>query len=239
MIFSCFIIDDEPLAVEVLESHIAKLDSIEIAGTFGNAIKAFEALKKNQVDLLFLDIQMPKLTGVEFLKTLQHPPKVIFTTAYREYALDGFELDAVDYLLKPISFERFLKAVNKVFELQVPKSQALHLPEKTDEFMFVSSGKEQVKIRLADILYLESKGDYVLIKTKNKEVTTHSTLTSMEDQMPGFTFLRVHRSFIVNLRNIESWSKSEITADDQKIPIGRSYKSHALRFLKKQDPGNS
>lgn len=232
MKLTCFIIDDEPLAIEVLESHIAKLDSIEIAGTFGNALKAIEALQETRVDLLFLDIQMPKLTGVEFLKTLRQPPKVIFTTAYREYALDGFELDVVDYLLKPISFERFLKAVNKVFELHSNHFSSKYPPTKTDEFIFVPSGKEQVKIRLADILFLESKGDYVFIKTKNKEVSTLTTLTSMEEQLPGDLFVRVHRSFIVNLAQIESWSKTEIKTKEQDIPIGRSFKKHAIKALK-------
>lgn len=233
MKLSCFIIDDEPLAIEVLEEYISQIESVEIEGTFGNAILAFEALNETDVDVLFLDIQMPKLTGVELLKTLKNPPKVIFTTAYREYALEGFELDVIDYLLKPISFERFLKAVNKVRDLSSVSSDDSALTQPEDNFIFVSSGNKKVKIRLSDILYLESKGDYVFIKTKKKEVTTHSTLTSMEKEFSSHAFLRIHRSFMVNLKNIESWSQTEIEVGNQKLPIGRTYKSQASKALEK------
>lgn len=236
MKLTCFIIDDEPLAIEVLESHIAKLDSIEIAGKFGNAIKAFEALKEAKVDVLFLDIQMPKLTGVEFLKTLQHPPMVIFTTAYRDYAVDGFELNAVDYLLKPISFERFLKAINKVLDVKGRKPDQKQEPSDTNEYFYVSSGKEKVKVRLEDILFLESRGDYVLIRTSAREVKIHATLTSMEEKLGGENFIRVHRSFIINIDKIESWSQTDIQMADETIPIGRSYKNQTIqRFNKKFD----
>ncbi len=231
MKLSCFLIDDEPLAIEVLEQHISQVDSLEIKDTFSNAIQAFEALKKNKVDVLFLDIQMPKLTGVEFLKTLKDPPKVIFTTAYREYALEGFELDVVDYLLKPISFERFLKAVDKVLDLYSADSRDSASQNNENDYIFVSSENKQVKIHLADILYLESKGDYVFIKAKNKEVKTHATLTSMEEELSSDSFLRIHRSYIVNLKNIESWSQSEIDVGTHKLPIGRTYKSQAIKVL--------
>ncbi|MBD3617369.1 MAG: response regulator transcription factor [Gracilimonas sp.] len=234
MKLSCFIIDDEPLAIEILESYISKLDSIEIAGTFGNAIKAFEALKKAEVDVLFLDIQMPKLTGVEFLRSLKNPPLVIFTTAYRDYAVDGFELNAVDYLLKPISFERFLNAVNKVQDLKIrPPDQKQGSPDEKGYF-FVNSGKEKVKIRLADVLCLESKGDYVLIKTLDKEVQTHATLTSMEKKLAGENFIRVHRSFMVNINKIERWSQTDICMEGQIIPIGRSYKQQTIQCFNKK-----
>ncbi len=234
MKLSCFIIDDEPLAIEVLESYISKLDSIEIAGTFGNAIKAFEALKEAEVDVLFLDIQMPKLTGVEFLKSLNNPPLVIFTTAYRDYAVDGFELNAVDYLLKPISFELFLKAVNKVQDLKIrPLDQKQSSPDEQGYF-FVTSGKEKVKIRLTDVLYLESKGDYVLIKTLDKEVQTHATLTSMEKKLGEENFIRVHRSFMVNINKIESWSQTDVRMAGQIIPIGRSYKKQTVQCFNKK-----
>lgn len=231
MNLSCFIIDDEPLAIEVLEEYISQIESVTIEGTFRNAIQAFEALKETDVDILFLDIQMPKLTGVEFLKTLKNPPKVIFTTAYREYALQGFELDVVDYLLKPISFERFLKAVNKVLDLYATRSPDSTSNQPGKDYIFVSSSNKKVKIRLTDILYLESKGDYVFIKTKNKEVTTPSTLTTMEEELSSRSFLRIHRSFIVNLKNIESWSQTEIEVGNQRLPIGRTYKSQALKTL--------
>lgn len=233
MKLSCFIIDDEPLAIEVLEEYISQLESVEIKGTFGNAIQAFEALKKTDVDVLFLDIQMPKLTGVEFLKSLHNPPKVIFTTAFREYALEGFELDVVDYLLKPVSFERFLKAVNKVLDLYSGSTNDFPATPPENNYIFVSSGNKKVKIHLADILYLESKGDYVFIKTKNKEVTTHSTLTTMEEELSKHAFLRIHRSFMVNLKNIENWSQTEIDVGIRKLPIGRTYKSEITKTLEK------
>ncbi len=233
MSLSCYIIDDEPLAIEVIESHISKIDGLEVKATFQNAVKAFQELRNNSVDVLFLDIQMPRLTGIEFLRTLKNPPKVIFTTAYREYALEGFELDVVDYLLKPVSFDRFLKAVNKVFDaLQNPVSPSVS-PESTDEhhFVFVPSDKKNVKVCLEEILYIESKRDYILIKTNNKEVTTYQTITYMEERLPDDQFVRVHRSFIINLRKIESWSNNEIELADTTIPIGRTYKREALKRL--------
>lgn len=234
MKISCYIIDDEPLAIEVLESHISKLDSIEVSGTFQNAIRALEALKDKPVDLLFLDIQMPKLTGLDFLKSLKNPPNVILTTAYREYALDGFELNVVDYLLKPISFERFMKAVNKVFDLHALKPGSMVSAGQDEDPIFISSGNRQVKIRLAEILFLESRRDYVHIQTMEKEVKTHATLQSMEEKLPSDRFLRIHRSFVVNLPNIESWSQTEIEVGGTALPIGRSYKNHVVKLLEKK-----
>lgn len=233
MSLTCFIIDDEPLAIEVIESHIAKIDGIEVTASYQNAVKAFQALREENVDVLFLDIQMPRLTGIEFLRTLKNPPKVVFTTAYREYALEGFELDVVDYLLKPISFDRFLKAIDKVFD-------ALHAHQKITvtasgaeeaRFVFVPVDKRNVKVCLNDILFVESKRDYVLIKTLNKEVVTHQTLSYMEERLPTSQFLRVHRSFIINVKMIESWSNNEVEFKETAIPIGRTYKREALKKL--------
>lgn len=233
MSLSCFIIDDEPLAIEVIESHVSKIDGLEIEATFQNAIKAFQALRNSSVDVLFLDIQMPKLTGIEFLRTLKNPPKVIFTTAYREYALEGFELDVVDYLLKPISFDRFLRAVDKVLDTyqQPLKENANSESLNAIKHVFVPSDKKNVKICLNEILFIESKRDSILIKTKNKEVPTYQTITLMEERLPDDQFLRVHRSFIVNLFHIESWSSSEIEVQQTMIPIGRTYKRQAIKRL--------
>ncbi|MTI89536.1 MAG: response regulator transcription factor [Balneolaceae bacterium] len=234
---SCFIIDDEPLAIEVIESHIEKLDSIEIKGTFQNAIKAFQALKDTPVDLLFLDIQMPRLSGIEFLKTLKNPPLVIFTTAYREYALEGFELDVVDYLLKPISFERFLKAIDKVMsQRKAPSPEKISNGDSDSEanYLFVPVNKKYIKICLEEILYVESKRDYVLIKTESKEVKTNQTITYMEERLPSEDYLRVHRSFIVNLKKMEGWSHTEVDLPGLQIPIGRTYKNHTLKVLKQR-----
>ncbi|MFY0697484.1 MAG: response regulator transcription factor [Balneola sp.] len=233
MSLSCFIIDDEPLAIEVIESHVSKIDGLEVKATFQNAVKAFQALRESQVDILFLDIQMPRLTGIEFLRMMKTPPKVIFTTAYREYALEGFELDVVDYLLKPISFNRFLKAVDKVFELHSVTEHSIKTADESNSkhFVFVPVDKKNVKICLNEIIYIESKRDYVLIKTLNKEVVTHQTLTYMEERLPNPSFLRVHRSFIINTKMIESWSNNEIELPGIQVPIGRTYKREALKVL--------
>lgn len=233
MSLTCYIIDDEPLAIEVIESHVSKIDGLEVKATFQNAIKAFQELRNNSVDVLFLDIQMPRLTGIEFLRTLKNPPKVIFTTAYREYALEGFELDVVDYLLKPISFERFLKAVDKVFDSlsTAPNTNTQEESQDQHHYVFVLSDKKNVKICLDEILYIESKRDFILIKTENKEVSTYQTITYMEERLPGSQFVRVHRSFIINLKKIESWSNNEVELPGIKIPIGRTYKREALKML--------
>ena len=233
MNLSCFIIDDEPLAIEVIESHVSKIDGLEVIATFQNAVKAFQALRDTEVDILFLDIQMPRLTGIEFLRMMKNPPKVVFTTAYREYALEGFELDVVDYLLKPISFNRFLKAVDKIFDLHSSGDRAVETSDESQskQFVFVPVDKKNVKICLNEIIYLESKRDYVLIKTLNKEVVTHQTMTYMEERLPDPSFLRVHRSFIINTNMIESWSNNEIELPDIQIPIGRTYKREALKVL--------
>ncbi len=233
MNLSCFIIDDEPLAIEVIESHVSKIDGLEVKATFQNAVKAFQALRETEVDILFLDIQMPRLTGIEFLRMMKNPPKVVFTTAYREYALEGFELDVVDYLLKPISFNRFLKAVDKVFDLNTAGNSSASSIEdhNSKHFVFVPVDKKNVKICLNEIVYIESKRDYVLIKTLNKEVVTHQTLTYMEERLPKPSFMRVHRSFIINTHMIESWSNNEIELPDIQIPIGRTYKREALKVL--------
>ncbi len=234
MNLTCYIIDDEPLAIEVIENHVSKIDGLEVAATFQNAVKAFQALREQKVDVLFLDIQMPRLTGIEFLKTLKNPPKVIFTTAYREYALEGFELDVVDYLLKPISFDRFLRAVDKVFDSHEPSNPTFEfIPEspETPHFVFVPSEKKNIKICLEEIEFIESKRDYILIKTTKKEVLTHQTITYMEDRLPEDQFLRVHRSYIVNLKKIESWNHHEVEVGNVVIPIGRTFKLNAVKKL--------
>lgn len=233
MNLKCFIIDDEPLAIEVIESHVSKIDGLEVVATFQNAVKAFQALRDADVDVLFLDIQMPRLTGIELLKTLKNPPRVVFTTAYREYALEGFELDVVDYLLKPISFDRFLKAVNKLFDLITKDEKPIQSIQSGDDlhYVFVPSDKKNVKVCLDEIIYIESKRDYILIKTSNKEVNTYQTITYMEEHLPSEHFLRVHRSFIINLSKIECWSNNDVEMPGIKVPIGRTYKRETLKVL--------
>ncbi|MBL6446983.1 response regulator transcription factor [Fulvivirga sp. 29W222] len=229
----CIIVDDEPLAIEVIESYIARLENIEIVAKCSNALKAFDILKKEPVDLIFLDIQMPKLTGLDFVKTLQNPPKVIITTAYRDYALEGYELNVVDYLLKPISFERFLKAVSRVYHTDISHgaSEISNDIESEEAYIFLKADKKMVKVQLRDILYIESLKDYVRIKTCDKEVITHQKISYLEEKLPEECFLRIHRSFIVAVKKIETYSATSIEVPGKELPIGRLYKDQVLESL--------
>ncbi len=235
MKLKCIIVDDEPLAIRIIEKHIDLIQDIEIAGRCENAIEAFELIQHQKVDLMFLDIQMPELTGIDFLKTMQNPPKVIITTAYREYALEGYELDVVDYLLKPISFERFLKAIQKVYRKIDPDvalhHKIVHSPSQNDEFLLVKVRNKLVKVLLQDILYIENLKDYIRIKTIEKEVITKMLISDMEKTLPENDFLRIHRSYIVSLNKIESFSPNSVEVKDFEIPIGRSYKTVVLKKL--------
>jgi len=232
MSITCFIIDDEPLAIEVLESHIEKIDRLEVAGRFQNAVKAFEELQSNPVDLLFLDIQMPGLTGIDFVKTLKHPPKIIFTTAYREYALEGYELDVVDYLLKPISFERFLQAVDKVYKrLGKDHSESKTTEETTPSHLFAKVDKKKVRIPLDEILYIESQRDYALIVTESGEIQVRQNISALEKRLRSEGFIRIHRSFIVSIKKIISWSATEIEVTGRQLPVGRTYKNEVMQKL--------
>jgi len=235
MKLKCIIVDDEPLAIRVIEKHISKIHDMDVVAKCENAVQAFEILHKEKVDLIFLDIQMPELTGIDFLKTIPSPPKVIITTAYREYAIEGYELDVVDYLLKPISFERFLKAIRKVYAKSDPdlilQNKILQAGSKQDEFLLVKVKKKLVKILLHDILYIENLRDYIRIKTTEKEVVTKMLISDMEKKLPEEQFLRIHRSFIVALDKIESFSPSSVEIKDFEIPIGRSYKALVLKKL--------
>src|SRR5919199_4467429 len=198
---SCLVIDDEPLAREILTQHIGGVKALELAGTCCNAIEALSFLKQHPVDLLFLDIQMPQLLGTSFLRTLKNPPKVIFTTAYRKYAVEGFELDAIDYLLKPISFERFLKAVNKVLQTNIEAVGAEfqtqdNISEPANGAIYVRADRKMVKVLLNDILYIEGLSDYVKIITTGRTIVTKQLLSALEDTLPKDLFIRIHRSFI-------------------------------------------
>lgn len=234
MKIKCLIVDDEPLAIRILEKHCAQIEDIEVVASCESAIEAFTILQKQRVDLLFLDIQMPELTGIELLKTLPHPPNVIITTAYREYALEGYELDVTDYLLKPIAFDRFLKAIQKVYRktdpdvvLQQKIMQSGQLKE--EEFLLVKVQKKMVKVMLSEIQYIENMRDYVRIKMTDGEVVTKMLIRDMDNMLPESDFLRVHRSFIVSLGKVRSVSPSVLEIGDEEIPVGRSYKSAVLK----------
>ncbi len=235
----CLIIDDEPLAIEILESFVQRIDSLELVGTCTNGVKAFDILRTEQVDLLFLDIQMPKLTGIEFLKVLNPSPKVIFTTAYREYAVESYELNVVDYLLKPIAFDRFLMAINKVIE---PNAAADESPQdlagtssvEQDAYLFLKSDRKMVKVYLKDIAYIESLKDYVRVRTiTGNEVISLQKISYLEKKLPSDCFMRVHKSYLISLRKIEAFSATTIEIGGKEVPIGRSYKSEVMKALEK------
>lgn len=236
----CMIVDDEPLALDVLENYINKIDHLELVARVENAIEAFNWLNRESVDLLFLDIQMPKLTGIELLQNMTRPPRVIFTTAYRDYALTGYELDAVDYLLKPISFDRFLRAVNKVYQLAAPPHSLSSPPEQADpayeeSFIYLKADKKMVKVLLRDILYIESLKDYVRVRTTGKSVTAYQRISYLEEKLPEGRFMRIHRSYIVSLAKVEAYSNHSIELGEKELPIGRNYRSEVLKALNQKN----
>jgi DNA-binding LytR/AlgR family response regulator len=235
MAIKCVIVDDEPLAIEIVESYVGRIEQLQLIGTFRNAIQAFAFLQQQSVDLIFLDIQMPKLSGIDFLRTLKNPPKVIFTTAFRDYALDGFELEVVDYLLKPIPFERFLKAVGKVMQQPPSLTQASVQKSETapDDYVYFKVDKRMVKTKMTDVLYIESIKDYVKVRTAEKEIITQQKISYLEESLPRQQFLRIHRSFIVNVDKIDAYSATEVEIGKLSIPIGRNYKNDVMKALAK------
>jgi len=217
------IIEDEPLAVKVLSDYIAEVQWLELTATFKDALLAGDHLRRVSVDLIFLDIHLPKLKGMSFLRTLNNPPSVIITTAYHQYAVEGFSLNVTDYLLKPIEFERFLAAVNKVRNFR--GGQVLPtLPVEPRDFIFVTVQKKRVKIMFADILYIESQREYIKITTVNNEYISKMSTLEIESLLPGHLFKRVHRSFIVAIRRIESYTAEKIEINGISIPIGKGFR---------------
>ncbi len=232
MKIKCLIVDDEPLAVEVIESYLQKLNDFEIAGKCSSAVEAFEILQKKHIELIFLDIQMPELTGLEFLRSMKSPPKIIFTTAHREYAADGFELDAVDYLLKPVSFERFLKSLEKFYKLCEPDYKVFSANQSGEnDFIYVKENKRAVKIHFNEILYIESLKDYVVIHTDTKNVISKIPISNLEEQLPAGKFLRIHRSFIVSIPRIDAFTSYSVEIGKKELTIGRTYKNSVLKKL--------
>jgi len=229
-------VDDEPPAREILRQHIAGVTALELVGTCENAVQAISFLKDNPIDLMFLDIQMPQLLGTNFVRTLKSPPKVIFTTAFRKYALEGFELDAVDYLLKPISFERFLKGINKVLQINFASDQIISVPqenhkEPANSFLYFRADRKMVKVFFNDILFIEALKDYIKIVTSGKTIITKYVLTTLAELLPANEFLRIHKSFIVAINKIESFNADTIQIARHELPIGRLYKYEVGRVL--------
>jgi DNA-binding LytR/AlgR family response regulator len=228
MKINCLIIDDEPSSQMVLKKFIADVEFLELMGVCNNAIDAIHELKQNQtIDLLFLDINMPKISGLTFYKSLQNPPEVIFTTAYPQYAVDGFEVNAIDYLLKPFSFDRFFTAVNKVVE----KNSNNGNHSEKDHFMLIKSNKTLYKINSENILFIEACGDYVKVHLEDKFIMTNATFTSVLESLPNPDFIRTHKSFAINFNKMNSVSGNQVNIKNHKIPIGQKFKIEFLDLI--------
>ena len=234
------IVDDEPLAIDIMKSHVEKVPQLNLVKSCSNAFEANEAINSNPIDLIFLDIQMPQLTGIDFLKTLAKPPMVIFTTAYSNYAIEGFELDAVDYLLKPISFERFLKSVNRAID-EHSKTTNIESGSTTApqaDFIFIKADKKLIKVKYDDILYIEGLKDYVIIRLKDgSRVITLQTMKSLESKLPADKFKRIHRSYIVGILKIEALVGNMVEVKEKgqtkHLPVGKNYRDELLALVNK------
>jgi DNA-binding LytR/AlgR family response regulator len=226
----CLLVDDEPLAIRLLENHIAQLEFFEVVGSCGNAVKALELLNCLQVDLMFLDIKMPKLSGIELFKALRNPPKTILTTAYREFALDGFELGATDYLLKPITFDRFLKAIER-FLAAANHAVPQVLSSSEPQFIYLRSGHKYFKVDTRDILYAESLKDYVHVHTCERVIISKHKISDLANELEGKGFLRIHRSFIINLKQVTAFTAGEVEIGEKNLPIGDSYKMLVAKLI--------
>ena len=229
------IVDDEPLAQDILETYIENLPNLELVCKCSNAIEANEVLKTEHVDLIFLDIQMPQITGIDFVKSLKNPPVIIFTTAYPDYAVEGFELSATDYLLKPISMDRFMQAVNKAESEIQARNNAEGNTDMKEDFFFVKADKKLVKVNHADILYIEGLKDYVIIRLRVGRVITLQTMKSLEAKLPSSKFRRIHRSYIVATKQIKALMGNmvEVTENNKTklLPIGKNYKDDLLQVI--------
>lgn len=231
--YKCIIIEDEPLAQNILKKYIADHPSLELVAICPDALEAQSILTQQNIHLIFLDINLPKLSGINFIKTLIHPPLVIFTTAYPEFAVEGFELNAIDYLLKPFSFERFIKAVNKVIEklnASLPNNIAASNP-----FIFLKADKKNHKIDLESIQYIEAIGDYMKVVTDSVQLIINETMKKMQEELPAHLFIRVHKSFIISRNRIKYIEGNYVQIEDKSIPIGATYKNEVLASIDKKN----
>lgn len=219
----CLLVDDEPLALEILKKYISATPGLEVTCAFIKPLEAFHYLQHHSIDLVFIDIQMPELTGLSLIKSLKNPPKVIFTTAFREYAVDGFELQALDYLVKPIAYDRFLKAIDRYYASSPIASPTIEALSTEDPFVFIKVDKAMVKIRLNEICYVEALKNYVRIKTTHRELISYHTLGYMEDKLPTKNFLRIHKSFLVNVDKIERYSSDSVEINGKELPVGKTF----------------
>ena len=227
---NCIIVDDEPVALDILENHLSKIDDVSILARCKSATDAFNIISKENVQLIFLDINMPEISGISFAKSINKNIQIIFTTAYREYALEGFNLHAVDYLLKPISFERLLDAINNYRKNHAEK-ETIIIPEKESEFIFVKIDRQMVKINFNELLFIESYSDYLKIHLLTDTKITRETITAIEEKLPKSKFIRTHRSFIISIDKIESYTNEQLVIQQKSIPISRSFKEQVLEKL--------
>jgi DNA-binding LytR/AlgR family response regulator len=235
----CLAVDDEPPALLLMERYINAVPVLYFAGKCSNAVDALSILQQQPIDLLFLDIQMPYILGTDFIRSLANPPKVVFTTAFRKFAVEGFELDAVDYLLKPISFERFLKAVNKAMKLNLPLVQGFPqdpIPKNEPEpsFLFLRADRKNLKIQLCDILFIESLKDYIRVVTKDRTIVSKQSISTIEESLPIQAFLRIHRSFIVSRTKVDSFTSGIVQIGKYELPVSRSYRHEVEKALRVQ-----
>jgi two-component system, LytTR family, response regulator len=230
--YNCIIVEDEPLAAEVLADYIKQVPFLQLKKVCSDAIYAMEELQSHKIDLIFLDIHLPKLKGIEFLESLKHPPFIIITSAYKDYALEAFDLNVIDYLLKPIRFNRFLKAVNKLSDHRVvttPSESQINEAERL--YLFFNVGKKKIKINLDEILYIESLRDYIRITAKDNTILTKFQLSEIEGLLANNNFLRIHRSFIVAKDKITAFTATSVEINNKEIPIGRNYKEFVIKAL--------
>ena len=230
---NCVIVDDEPVARNVLETFVAKIPNLELVKSCKNAMEAFEVANQQKIDIFFLDINMPDISGLSLAKSINQKAKIIFTTAYREYAVDGFNLQAVDYLLKPISFDRFLQSIHKYFEGVSFIDSEIKIEKSVlkNDFIFVRSDRKMIKINFDEIRYVESLSDYIKIHSADKTITTRETISNIETKLPAKNFLRIHRSYIVNLKKMNSYTNEFVEIGKNAIPISRTYKENVLKKL--------
>lgn len=232
MAIRCAIVDDEFLARKYLSDYISKIPFLELVGDFNSPLKVMDAIKNKEIELLFLDIQMPDITGIEFLKNIEHRPKVIITTAYKEFALEGYELNVIDYLLKPFSFDRFLKAVDKAAVAQEEQNEAVQDREESakqetsiyDDYIVIRADRKLYKINYDDLVYIEGQKAYVTFHTKTKNVTAIASLKDLEEKLPTEAFIRIHKSFIVSVKNIDSLEGNLLEINGQHLPVGKSFR---------------
>jgi DNA-binding LytR/AlgR family response regulator len=230
-LIKCIIVEDETLAQNVIQSHLQKTEQFELVGICSNALEAKEALNKQDVDLIFLDIQLPGMTGLNFLRNMQNPPLVVLTTAYSEYALESYEFNVIDYLLKPISFERFSKTINKITEGKLFNSVSRENENMPRDHIFIKSNNKFFKVNFSEIIYIEGMKDYLKIHTTDYKLVTHQTLSEMEKILPEKQFIRVHKSYIISLAHIKSIYGNNIEMNKASVPIGINYKERVMQLL--------